>query len=127
MSEARKAIQAREWQALYDKILSTLGRFGRDDPFGKGDYYLLDENWGWHVHQLEVQNLALFQPTCIYALQELLAEYPDWEIAVRVVTPETVDTWPVMGVVIAGDEIIDELQREYLPAEFRDLKYGSSK
>jgi hypothetical protein len=79
------------------------------------------------VHQLEFQNLALFYPTCIKALQALLIDFPDWEITVRVDVPGTEKKWPGMGIIIASDEIIDELQRDYLPPEFRDLKYEGSR
>ena len=33
---------------------------------------------------------------------------------------------PPMGLIIANDEIIDDLQREFLPPEFHDLTYPGS-
>ena len=32
--------------------------------------------------------------------------------------------WPAMGLIIQDDRIIDDLRRDYLPAEFRDIAYG---
>jgi hypothetical protein len=87
----------------------------------------LDENWGWFAHQLEFQNPALFKTVCIKALQALLTEYPDWEIRVRVDIPETEGKTPGMGIVITNDEIVDELRRDELPPEFRDLRYEGSR
>jgi hypothetical protein len=74
---------------------------------------------------IELHNLTLLDPAIIKQLQDLLADYPDWEIVVRVVLDgqEHIAT----GLIIANDEIIDDLQRDLLPAEFRNLTYPGSK
>ena len=82
----------------------------------------MDDDWGWKRQQLEVKNLSLLRPEIIKALQGLLAPYPDWSITVSVVVPES--GWPGMGIVIYPDEIFDELQRDYLPEEFRNLSFS---
>lgn len=63
------------------------------------------------------------QPHIVKSLQALLADYPEWEITVRVDVPGKEKSWPGMGPIIACDEIIDELRREYLPPEFRTFIY----
>jgi hypothetical protein len=35
--------------------------------------------------------------------------------------------WPAMGLIIHEDEIIDDLHREYLPEEFRNVVYEGSR
>ena len=45
------------------------------------------------------------------------------EIVVAVDVPEHEQDWPVMGLTIRRHEIIDGLQREFLPPEFADLHY----
>jgi len=52
-------------------------------------------------------------------LKQILADFPDWHIAVRVDVPGTEEAWPLMGILIFRDRVIDHLKREYLPAEFR--------
>jgi hypothetical protein len=121
------ARQEREWKTLNDRITETLDRFGMLNPVGKGDYWLLDDNWGNWRQEIEIQNLNLLQPHVINLLQALLQGYPDWEITVRVDVPGTENVWPAMGVIIHDDEIIDDLQREYLPQEFRSIAYEGSK
>jgi hypothetical protein len=121
--EWKKALQEKEWSLLYDRITETLDRFGQKNAFGKGDYWLVDDNWGWHRHQIEVQNLNLLKPYVIKSLRALLAEYPNWDITVRVGVPGKENSWPGMGVIIYHDKIIDELQREFLPEEFRNISY----
>lgn len=88
---------------------------------------MLDDNWGRFKHRVEVQTLDLLKPAVIKSLQKLLAGYPDWEIVVAVDIPEKKDVWPGMGLVIAENEIVDELEREYLPREFKDLMYEGSR
>ena len=57
----------------------------------------------------------------------MLIAYPDWEIMFRVDVPGKENDWPAMGVIIHDDEIIDDLRREFLPEEFRNIVYQGSK
>ena len=125
MSSAEEAKQERDWQTLHDAITATLDRFGRKDDCGRGDYWLVDDNWGRRSHQIEFQNLEMFKPHIIKALQDLLAPYPDWYIEIGVAVPEKYGIWPGMGLIIYSDEIVDQLQRDFLPAEFRDVIFGT--
>jgi hypothetical protein len=118
--------QEDEWLFLHDRITQTLDNFGRKNAFRKGDYWLVDDNWGWRRHQLEVQNLNLLKPHVIKSLQILLDGFPDWSMSVRVDVPGKEDIWPGMGLIIYPDQIIDELERQYLPAEFADIRFGGS-
>jgi hypothetical protein len=124
MAGEKEAIQEAQWQALHDRITEVLDQFGSKNPFRKGDYWLVDDNWGWYRHQLEFQNLSLLQPHIIKSLQALLADYPNWDITVRIDVPGKENTWPGMGLIIYHDEIVDELQREFLPEEIRKFSYG---
>lgn len=119
--------QDREWQTLYTRISETLDQFGRKDAFGNGDYWLIDDNWGARRHLLEIQNLDLLKPHVVKSLQSLLNDYPDWEISAGVDVIKDNRNWPGMGLIIYSDEIIDKLERDYLPAEFRDLRYEGSR
>lgn len=119
--------QEREWQILHDRITQSLDRFGKKGPIRDGDYWLVDDNWGWYCQQLEFQNLNLLQPHVIKSLQGLLVGYPKWEITVRIDVPGKEQEWPGMGLIIYDDEIIDELQRDYFPIEFRNFTYEGSK
>jgi hypothetical protein len=119
--------QEREWQILQDRIIGLLQRFGRKDAFGEGDYWLLDDNWGRFRQELEIQNLKLLQPHIVKSLQVLLADYPKWYITARVDVPGKEDSWPSMGLVIYPGEIVDDLQRDFLPEEFRNIMYESAR
>jgi hypothetical protein len=112
---------------LYDKIAETLDQFGRRDVFGNGDYWLVDDNWGQYRHLIEIQNLNLLQPRIVKLLQSQLSDYPHWEIRVGIDVVKDDRKWPGMGLTIYSDEILDELQRSYLPPEFRSLRYEGAR
>lgn len=123
MSSEDDLAQEAEWTQLHDLIVKTLDRIGKKNAFREGDYWLLDDNWGWRRHQLEVQNLELLRPHVIKALQALLVDFPNWDMTVRVDVPGKENVWPGMGVVIYPNEIVDELQRDFLPSEFKNIRY----
>ena len=57
MSEIREHNESRrtaEWRVLHDRITELLDRFGKKDPFGNGDCWLVDEDWGSYRQKLEV-------------------------------------------------------------------------
>jgi hypothetical protein len=119
--------QEREWDALHGLIGELLRPLGIENAFRKGDYWLLDENWGGHRHEIEIQNLNFLRPHVVQALRSLLQSYPDWEIWMRVDVPGKEREWPGMGLIVHKDGILDELQREHLPEEFRNLRYDDSR
>lgn len=120
--------QGCEWLRLYRRIKTVLKPYGKadyvtDDGLQVADYYLVQDNWGGPLHQVEIHNLRLLQPTVVKSLQGLLRGFPEWEIVVRVDVPGTEDTWPGMGLTIYADSICDALQREFLPSECPALAY----
>lgn len=127
MSAGMDPVQESQWGNLYDALSYVLAPHGEDDGFGKGDYWLMDENWGIYQQKLDIQNLNLIRPEVVKQLQETLATYPGWEIVVSIDIPEHETQWPSMGLIIRGNEIIDGLQRQYFPAEFQSIKYEGSR
>jgi hypothetical protein len=129
MTADLKAEQGRQWRELHDQIKGVLQQYGAewDSCQRKGDYLLVDDNMGWYQHKIELQNLSLFRPAVVKALQRLLAGFPDWEVVVAMDIPDKKNDWPAMGVIIRDNEIIDGLQRQYFPREFQDIAYEGSR
>jgi hypothetical protein len=118
--------QNREWKELYERMKLALLQYGEDYIDG-GDYYLVDENFDRYMHQVEFHKLHMLRPEIVTALQNLLVGYPDWELAISLRIPErdiVVD--PADGLTLCDDEIIDALDRELLPQEYR-FKYSGSR
>jgi len=127
MAEDFRANQTRDWPILHDMVKATLDRFGKIDPFGRGDYWLVDDDWGWFRQQVEFHTLKMLRPEIIFELQNVLANYSDWEITVRIDISGKEGIWPGMGLFVRADEIIDELRRDVLPPEFSDMTFAREK
>ena len=89
------AQQEEEWSRLYNLITQMLTPLGADDGLGRGDYWLLDDNYGWYRHQLEFQNPRLFHPDVVKSLQTLLVNFPDWDITISLheTIRQIVESW----------------------------------
>ena len=116
-------LQDQEWNVLFERVTGALRRLSETNAFGIEDYWILDDNWGHHRQEIEIRNLNLLRPSVIGSLQALLSDYPDWEIAIGVDVTDRYKGWPEMGVIVRSDEIVDGLQRQYLPQQFQKLIY----
>ena len=126
-------LQSEVWETLYDKIVDLMHKWGVEDHFGHGDYLIVDDNYGWERQTIEVHKLTMLRVEIVEALQALLRQkdllqgMTGWEIVIALDIPGTEGKWPPMGVTIRAHEIIDGLQRQYLPAEFKDFKIPGSR
>lgn len=127
MSVPNDNSQTAHWENLYAAARALLGSYGAEDAHAKGDFFVLDDNWGTNELRVEINNLMLLEPAIIQSLQDMLRELPGWKIVIALDVPGTEKTWPSMGLVIRSNEIIDGLQRQYFPTDFRDLKYEGAR
>ncbi|MPZ41491.1 MAG: hypothetical protein GEU95_26280 [Rhizobiales bacterium] len=78
------------------------------------------------VQMVELHRLHMLRPQIIKSLHNLLADFPDWQIEVFVLSPEentVID--PESGLILRRDGIIDALDREELPQKYRFVYEGS--
>jgi hypothetical protein len=84
---------------------------------------------------LFTDNALLLAAPAIKALQGLLVSFPDWEIIICVTNRESDSEdvrlygfeWPDSQVIIRDDAVIDSLNRDHLPQEFRELVIEGSR
>jgi len=114
--------QTDTWNVMYRKISDQLGQFGAEDAFGKGDYWVLDDNYGFRSNKVCINRLSFLQPMVVRSLQDLLKDVPDWEIVVAIDVPGQ-EAWPPMGFRIRAAEIVDDLKRQYFPSEFQRVQF----
>lgn len=115
------------WEYFYQQVCNVLRTFGTEDHFGRADYLVVDDNYGWPETHIEIHNLQMIAPRIVAQLQSLLAKNRGWQISVAVNVPGTKPAWPVMGLTIRADEIVDGLQRQYLPEPYRSFRYEGSR
>lgn len=82
-----KDAQDREWEFLYAALGEVLRRFGVDDPYGDGDYWINDDNWGDHSCKVEVARAGFLTPELIASVQVTLQGYPSWRVILQVNEP----------------------------------------
>lgn len=116
----------------FDKLCERIGRVL--DPYGRhatffvvGDYSIYDDYWGYPQVKVTFKTLKLLAPPIIKRLQDALEDFPGWEIVVALYIRGGGEDWPDMGLIIRGHEIIDGLQRQYFPAEWRGVAYEGSR
>jgi hypothetical protein len=54
---------------------------GRSDPFGDGDFFLIDDDYGTYQQKIECTSAAFFRSRALPDTQELLSQYNGpWQV-----------------------------------------------
>lgn len=67
--------QFKEWEALYTSLMEVLRRHGTHDPFGDGDFYLIDDYYSSAQHKNECTSADGYTSVLASDVQELLSRY----------------------------------------------------
>lgn len=121
-----------EQSAVFEQIRAlvknVLREFGRPDTaLRNGDYTVEGDYLGPKEIVVFIGSLAMLQPNVVMELRQIIREFPGWQIVMTVAVRGHYEDWPNMGLYIRPHEIIDALQRRYLPAEFQNLKYEGAR
>jgi len=65
----------REWEELYEKLSEILDRYGRNDPFGDGEFYLIDDCYASPQHKIECSAREVCSGELVSDVQSALREY----------------------------------------------------
>ena len=120
--------QIATFERLVKKIRTLLDRFGgHDSLLAKGDYSIYGDYWGYPQVKVSIGHLDLLRPNVVERLREIVKGFPGWEIVVAVAVRGHYDDWPDMGLYIRPHEIIDGLQRQCFPPEYRTIQYEGAR
>jgi hypothetical protein len=76
-----EAARQQEWKRLYASLEATLSVHGMNDPFGDGDYFLIDDDYGAYQHKIECSKESFFRSGALVDTQELLCKHDGpWEV-----------------------------------------------
>jgi hypothetical protein len=126
MDDAEDAAQAAEWESLYEKVRTCLQQFGTEDYLGRADFHILADNYGFRTINVAFHKLEMLRVPIIRRLQSLLRDHPSWEVLIAVDIPGKEREWPSMGLTVRPGEIVDKLQRQYLPRELQSLSFATA-
>jgi hypothetical protein len=113
-----------EWQALYAELTSLLERHGKQDPFGDGDFWIVDDSWGSPQHKVCIFRLPFLTRPLALEIQRLIRQYSlPWEVLLSLDNPEHRPTPDDLGVTVRKADIEeawsqDRMQRAF-GSEFR--------
>src|SRR5215831_7870565 len=78
-----------EWEALYAELRAVLAFFGRENPYGDGDFWIVDDDWGGYQHKICVNQLSFLSRDVAKAVQQVIAKYVSpWEIVIALDFPD---------------------------------------
>jgi hypothetical protein len=119
--------QAHQWYDLYDLIVDELEKFGAEGISRSDDFSVDTDNFGTLQHKVYVLNLSMLRSAVVVSLQQVVQRYPSWEIVYAVAVSRMDKSLPAMWLVIRASEILDALQRQYLPPPYQDLSYEGAR
>lgn len=67
--------------------------------------------------------MRLLQRDAVGALKRVLDDFPGWQIIMRIFALDTEPPLPRMGLLISDGRVYNDLKREYLPEEIRQISY----
>ena len=73
-----------EWHELHAALGNVLSRFGIEDPFGEGDYWIVDDNWGDPSHKVCISRESFVTPELLSTIQQAMAGYPAWRVLLQI-------------------------------------------
>jgi len=116
------------FEQLRHRVDAILEKYGRPDSLSRQGDYTVHGDYNGHPQVIAfIGKLDMLRSAVISELHRLIKEFPGWEIEVTVAVREHYDDWPNMGLYIRPHEIIDGLQREYLPKEFQNIAYEGAR
>lgn len=117
----------RVFDALYRRTREAMSKHGREadftPPVGYGDYLVVNEFMWYGRLCIALTDVHMLHPRVIESLREVLQDFPGWLIQLLLERPHASDRWPGMGLYVRAHEVVDYLQREYFPPEYRDMVY----
>ena len=123
MNAKLEAIRAHEaiWRTLHAPVVEVLREFCEQGMLKERDYFVVEDDLGCEIVEIELVFSPLWSRIA-RSFQLLLADFSHWRITMQVMRKYT-DKQPGMGVIVSVSGIKDELRREFLPAELRDMTF----
>ncbi|WP_374666293.1 hypothetical protein [Ramlibacter sp.] len=88
---------------VYGALRACLSEFGTEDPYGQGDFWLVDDDYGGTTQKICVHHRDFLTPALIPAIQALLAEHSGWRVLIQFEFPISGVIPNSSGIVIRSD------------------------
>jgi hypothetical protein len=99
----------------YEALISVLRKFGKNDPFGEGDFWLVDDNWGDWTQKLTVNNIGVLTREFVDQLKQVMVQFSAWRLMVTLeVALPCGKNVPPDGLIISGASIEEHWDKNAL-------------
>ena len=120
----REDAQSREWDAIYSSLQDALSKFGREDPLGDGDYWIVDDNYGSPQHKVCVYKASFLTRPMVTAVQRALQDRGlRWEVLFSFDDSDTRRHPEDLGITVQAHTVIEhwhpERMRQSYGSEFQ--------
>ncbi len=108
-----------DWKRLYPLLRSLLLQAGSESPSGEGDFWLVDDDWGGHLHKVCVFRIDFVTRKLVDDLQVLLSgDFPDWGVMFQLEIKGAPEEVPPEGLIIYADSLEEAWDADRLFAIF---------
>jgi len=100
-----------EWKILYAAVRQVCAKYGKEDPYGAGDYWVVDDNWGGVSQKLVVTSPTFLTPKLVRELAECIVKTKLYGAQVLVALDFNLsgrDAAPMMGLIIDSQGATEE-------------------
>ncbi len=110
-----------ELEALYAAFEKLLSARGKSDPFGKGDYWIVDDGWVRHSHKVCIFDIGFLSPELVTDVQHLLRrDFPACVLWFQIEVSEPGVEIPTTGIRVFADRVEQDWDRGLLRSIFKD-------
>jgi hypothetical protein len=115
-----------EFEPLCDEVRLTLEAVAQREGLGPERSFWIYEDYPGNHNVVLIAKAELMQPDVIADLQRVLDRFPAW---ILVITPDHIPTRgePVTFIEVRHDEIVDGLDRRYLPPAYSAIRYPGAR
>ncbi|QQS14397.1 MAG: hypothetical protein IPK81_09655 [Rhodospirillales bacterium] len=111
--------ESMEWRRVYDAVREHLAPLGRDDAFGDGEYWVVEEDYGSREQIVCVFKLDFATPALFEMLREFLGgAFPDWAIVLKLELDPPDSDVVMKAVSITAHRIVEHWDREAMRRRF---------
>jgi hypothetical protein len=113
--------ESSEVEALYKALEKLLATRGVSSPFGKGDYWVVDDGWVKHSHKVCIFRIDFLSPALVEEVQQLLRkDFPVCVIWLQIELSEPGLEVPTRGMRVYADHTEQDWDRDLLRSIFKD-------
>ena len=114
----------REWYERYNQLNKLLAKKGRSSPYGEGDYWIVDDDWGDNRQMVYVFRIGFLRQELATEVQSLLSRVaPHWGVIFSLEIKIDRTPVPPQGLTVFADRIDEAWNRGALKALFGDDFY----